>query len=196
MVGRERPSDVIGMLPTVVDGVDLVDSRPDAAVERLYREHVPGARRLGYLLTGNRDLAEDLVHDAFIRVAGRLRQIRDPEAFGAYLRRSVVNAVRSHYRHQAVADRYVAREASRPAHELYRDRDSELRDVLWEALQVLPERRARGDRVPLLPRHVGARHRRRARMPAGHGEVVGVARSRCAPPLARRDARRRADTRR
>jgi RNA polymerase sigma-70 factor (sigma-E family) len=135
---------VIGALPAVVDGVELVDTEGGAggraAVESLYREHVPGARRLAYLLTGNRELAEDLVHDAFIRVAGRLRQIREPEAFGAYLRRAVVNAVRSHYRHQAVADRYVARAGSLAAFDAYRDPDSELRDVLWTALQTLPER--------------------------------------------------------
>src|SRR4051794_1566428 len=106
-MGYERLSGVIGALPTVVE--PDAGTRPHAAVEALYREHVPGARRLAYLLTGNRELAEDLVHDAFIRAAGRLRQIREPEAFGAYLRRAVVNAVRSHYRHQAVADRYVAR---------------------------------------------------------------------------------------
>ena len=143
-VGDERPSDVIGSLPTAVDGVDVVDAGSgagtNAAIESLYREHVPGARRLGYLLTGNRELAEDLVHDAFIRVAGRLRQIREPEAFGAYLRRAVVNAVRSHYRRKAVADRYVARTGSMAAHDVYRDPDTELRDVLWDALRTLPER--------------------------------------------------------
>src|SRR4051794_39125215 len=151
IAGDERPSDVLAALPTGVDGVDnvdgveLVDARGGASgtraeVEALYREHVPGARRLGYLLTGNRELAEDVVHDAFIRVAGRLRQIRDPEAFGAYLRRAVVNAVRSHYRHKAVVDRYVARVGAMAAHDTHHDPDSELRDVLWAALQTLPER--------------------------------------------------------
>jgi RNA polymerase sigma-70 factor (sigma-E family) len=146
-VGDERLSDVLGTMPSFADpgeGVDMVGAEPasraQAEIEALYREHVPGARRLGYLLTGNRELAEDLVHDAFIRVAGRLRQIREPEAFGAYLRRAVVNAVRSHYRHQAVADRYVAREISLAARETYRDPDGELRDILWDALQQLPER--------------------------------------------------------
>ncbi len=133
---------MIGALPAVVESVELADSGTPTEIDALYREHVPGARRLAYLLTGNRELAEDLVHDAFIRVAGRLRRIREPEAFGAYLRRSVVNAVRSHYRHEAVAERYVERFGPMAAREreLYRDPDGELRDVLWGALQTLSER--------------------------------------------------------
>ena len=131
---------MIATLPAVVESIELADSGTPAEIEQLYREHVPGARRLAYLLTGNRELAEDVVHDAFIRVAGRIRRIREPEAFGAYLRRSVVNAVRSHYRHQAVADRYVAKVAASALSEVYRDPDGELRDMLWEALQTLTER--------------------------------------------------------
>ncbi len=137
MVGVERLRGVLGTVPTVVNAVD-VDA--GALVESLYREHIPGARRLGFLLTGNRELAEDLVHDAFIRVAGRLRQIREPDAFGAYLRQAVVNAVRSHYRRQAVADRYTARVAPMSQRDVYTNPDSETRDMLWDALQILPER--------------------------------------------------------
>lgn len=37
----------------------------------LYEEHAAHAFRLAYLLTGDRDLAEDLVHDAFVKVIGR-----------------------------------------------------------------------------------------------------------------------------
>ena len=46
---------------------------------------------LAALLTGDRHLAEDIGHDAFLRVAGRFGELRDPQAFGAYLRRTVVN---------------------------------------------------------------------------------------------------------
>ena len=35
----------------------------------LYLRHADDAVRLAYLLTGDRDLAEDLVQDAFVRLA-------------------------------------------------------------------------------------------------------------------------------
>ena len=50
----------------------------------LYAAHAPDAVRLAYLLTGDRHLAEDLVHEAFVRLFGRFRDLRNPDAFGAY----------------------------------------------------------------------------------------------------------------
>lgn len=81
----------------------------------LYERHAPEAMRLAYLLTGDGALAEDLVHDAFIRMFGRFRDLRNPDAFHWYLRRTVVNLARSHFRHLKVEREYVAREAARPA---------------------------------------------------------------------------------
>jgi DNA-directed RNA polymerase specialized sigma24 family protein len=44
----------------------------------LYARHAPEALRLAYLLTGDMTLAEDLVQDAFVKLAGRLLHVRDP----------------------------------------------------------------------------------------------------------------------
>ena len=46
---------------------------------------------LAYLLTGRREVAEDLAQEAFIKAAGRFRHLKDPAAFPSYLRRVVVN---------------------------------------------------------------------------------------------------------
>lgn len=109
----------------------------------LYREHAPGALRLALLMTGDRPLAEDLVHDAFVRVAGRLRTIRDPEAFGAYLQRTVANLAKSHFRHQQVVRRHAEREGRRPADPHPELPDVDTRDALWAALDGLsPRQRA------------------------------------------------------
>lgn len=64
-------------------------------LSELYAQHASRARDLAYLLTGDRALAEDLVQDCFVRLAGRLRPVDDP---AAYLRRMVVNASHSHHR--------------------------------------------------------------------------------------------------
>ncbi len=39
----------------------------------LYKQHAPWALRLAYLLTGNEEAAQDLMHDAFVKVFGRPR---------------------------------------------------------------------------------------------------------------------------
>jgi RNA polymerase sigma-70 factor (sigma-E family) len=84
-------------------------------LEELYLRHGPQALRLAYLLTGSRDAAQDLVQDAFVRIAARFHDIRDPDAFGAYLSRSVVNLANSRFRRQKVERSYLARaESPRP----------------------------------------------------------------------------------
>jgi RNA polymerase sigma factor (sigma-70 family) len=109
----------------------------------LYRAEAAKAVRLAYLLTGQRALAEDLAQEAFVRVAGRLREVH-PDAFAAYLRQTVVNLVRSHFRHARVQRRYADRveadaEQRRQATEASSNPgDSDVAEQLWGALQALP----------------------------------------------------------
>jgi RNA polymerase sigma factor (sigma-70 family) len=63
--------------------------------EGTYRQHFPALMRVAYLLTGSNAIAEDLVHDVFVRCSGRLDRLDDPHS---YLRASVVNACRRHFR--------------------------------------------------------------------------------------------------
>ncbi len=80
-------------------------------LDDLYRRHAPEARRLAYLLTGDHAAAEDIAHDAFVKLAGRLFALRSPEATRAYLRKTVVNTVvskaRSRQREEARVDAYT-----------------------------------------------------------------------------------------
>ena len=71
-------------------------------LEALYLCHGPAALRLAYLLTGDRELAEDIAQEAFVRVARRLSGLRDTDSFRWYLRRTVVNLVNSQLRRRRV----------------------------------------------------------------------------------------------
>jgi RNA polymerase sigma factor (sigma-70 family) len=73
------------------------------AFEALYRRHYPAMMRLGFLLTGSNEVAEDLVHDVFLR-AGRHMPLDYP---ASYLRAAVVNACRSHHRRRTLARRHA-----------------------------------------------------------------------------------------
>ena len=57
------------MLNSSVDGVTAGDT---GKLGELYLRHAHGAVRLAYLLTRDHGLAEDLVQDAFVRMAGRI----------------------------------------------------------------------------------------------------------------------------
>ena len=68
----------------------------------LYVRSAPAGIRLAYLLTGDQTMAEDLVQEAFLRFVGRLHHLRDPDAFDAYLRRTIVNLSKNAFRRRAV----------------------------------------------------------------------------------------------
>jgi len=104
----------------------------------LYARHAPEGIRLAFLLTGDRALAEDLVQDAFARLVGRLRHLRDPGAFGAYLHRTIVNLATSHFRHRRVERAYIERLAGAP--DAPTNPNDERDEAMHEALLRLPER--------------------------------------------------------
>jgi len=114
----------------------VVESRVD--LEDLYVRHTPAAIRVAYLITGDADLAQDVAHDAFLRAVGRFRHLRQSEAFEAYLRRAVVNACTSHFRHRTVEASYVRREGRVAG--TVDEPDQGRRDELRGALRALPER--------------------------------------------------------
>ncbi|HEX9376055.1 MAG TPA: SigE family RNA polymerase sigma factor [Actinomycetota bacterium] len=118
---------------------------PDAPAEarglaELYARHAGAMVGLAYLLTGDRYQAEDLAQEAFVRMAGRFRHLRDPAAFEAYLRRTVVNLFTSQLRRRRVERAYLAREARRGEPAAADAPDVETREELWSAVHRLPER--------------------------------------------------------
>jgi len=110
------------------------------AFATLYEQHSPAAYRLAYLLTGEPELAEDLVQDAFVRLIGRFTSLRDPDAFDAYLRRTVVNLSYSTFRRRRVERAHLDAQTALPAAGLP---DVETADELWRQLHRLaPRQRA------------------------------------------------------
>ena len=81
-------------------------------LEQLYVRHADRAIRVAYLLTGDRALAEDLVQEAFLKLAGRFLHVRNAAAFESYLRRTVVNLANSHHRRVRSERSTLARRAA------------------------------------------------------------------------------------
>ena len=61
--------------------VDRQTERRSGHLEDLYVRHSPEATRLAFLLTSDRELAQDLAQEAFIRVAGRFAHLRQATVF-------------------------------------------------------------------------------------------------------------------
>ena len=117
-----------------------VEQEEPAGLDELYVRHAPAAVGLAYLLVGNQDVAQDLVHEAFVRLVGRLGHLRDRSRFNAYLRRTVVNLHLSRLRRLRLERRYLARERSRAASEPDPQANEAARQDLWRSLGKLPAR--------------------------------------------------------
>ena len=116
-----------------------IDDATAPGLETLYVQHAPSALRFAYFLSGDRETARDLVQDAFVRVAGRFRYLRQPDGFDAYLRRTIVNLNASRLRRLKVERLSLAREAAYPVAAVA-DPDPGVSDELWRAILDLPPR--------------------------------------------------------
>jgi RNA polymerase sigma factor (sigma-70 family) len=97
-------------------------------LDRLYRSERDRLRRLAYLMTGRLHVADEVVHDAFVRLHPRLDRIDAP---AAYLRATVVNLCLEWRRRAA-----LAREREpRPAREWAEPPEI---DETWRLLARLP----------------------------------------------------------
>lgn len=120
----------------------MVESHSSGAdrLALLYEAHATDAVRLAFLLVGNREHAEDLVHDAFTRIISRFRLRRQPDDFGAYLKRVVINLAASRGRRRQVESRFLDRERSLAVDWPSVSVGVEQRDLLLQALLLLPYR--------------------------------------------------------
>jgi RNA polymerase sigma-70 factor (sigma-E family) len=107
-------------------------------MEALYTANAQRAGRLAYYLVGDRELAQDLVQEAFLKVFTRWGNLRDPHAFAAYLNRTIVNLANKTHRRRGVERRYLDKQPRLEA--VTSQRDFETADELWQQLQLLPQR--------------------------------------------------------
>jgi RNA polymerase sigma-70 factor (sigma-E family) len=115
-------------------------SRSEDRMAELYAAHAPDAYRLAYLLIGDGHAAADVVQDAFVRLFGRFRDLRDPDAFRSYLRKTVVNLSRDRFRKVRSDRKRLARELSLRMTAVPEVPDVESRDLVIRAIRRLPQR--------------------------------------------------------
>lgn len=112
----------------------------DALVMRLFAEEGDSLVRLARLFVDDRAAAEDLVQEAFIRLARAAHRIRNLDAAPAYLRSIVLNLARDHNRRGLVSLRHHLPEPDPVASAEDQLVDAEGREEVLEALRGLPLR--------------------------------------------------------
>ena len=121
-------------------GARIRDEDVDALVAAMFSAHARSLVRLADMFVADRMSAEDMVQEAFIRLAGAATRIDDPAKAAAYLRSIVLNLCRDHNRRGLVLLHYRHPGAS-PAASV--DEEVVFRDdqrSLIDALARLPTR--------------------------------------------------------
>lgn len=115
-------------------------STPDVVVEHLYRQEAENLVRLARFFVDDRDAAEDLVQEAFIRLARSVHRIRQSDRIPAYLRSIVLNLARDHNRRGLVSLRHQG--AVQPSEPSIEDQIGlrEDQQLVIDALRDLPKR--------------------------------------------------------
>jgi RNA polymerase sigma-70 factor (sigma-E family) len=112
----------------------------DDPLAALWREHYRPLVRLARLLVDDHGTAEELVQDAFVRVASRLHRV-PPAKAPAYLRSAVLNGARSSLRRRRVQQRHATEGPSLTAasseHDALRHAH---RQAVLDAVRTLPRR--------------------------------------------------------
>lgn len=94
-------------------GVDSGEDSTANVMVEVFTGQYPSLVRLAAMLLDDAHAAEDVVQDAYVRVAARHYRLHDPHKALAYLRQTVVNLARNSLRRRLVARRHPA--ASLPA---------------------------------------------------------------------------------
>jgi RNA polymerase sigma factor (sigma-70 family) len=116
---------------------ETIINRRSGRFEELYAAHGAEALQLAYLVTRDRNLAEDMAQEAFVRLLGRFHGLRKPDAFRAYLLRTVMNLTKSHFRKLKREREFVRLETRQGSED---PQDFGAHDMLWNAVLRLPER--------------------------------------------------------
>jgi RNA polymerase sigma factor (sigma-70 family) len=118
-----------------LERTELYMTNQDGRLEDLYAAHVAKATRLAFLLTGDRHVAQDVAHEAFVRVGAKLPVLREPDRAAGYLLRTVANLSKDHTKRMRRERDHVV-ESGAGAGEV----GNPLRDEVLAALMKLPSR--------------------------------------------------------
>jgi RNA polymerase sigma factor (sigma-70 family) len=108
-------------------------------IAEVYRSTYPALVRFLYRKVWDVERAQDLAQEAFLRAFGRLGDLRKPEAFPGYLKATIVNLARKHFKRRGLERLYEMRLRSRPIVDAALP-NIEQRQLVTQALLKVPVR--------------------------------------------------------
>jgi RNA polymerase sigma-70 factor (ECF subfamily) len=123
----------------------LGTKQPDepADFDEVYMRYYPALNRYAYLMVKDGDVAEDMVHNVFLKLVESEVALNNPAYQKAYLYRSVYNECLNHIKHQQIRKGYQNEKNSYPEEIADTDEASiqhkELKQTIAKALDLLPE---------------------------------------------------------
>jgi RNA polymerase sigma-70 factor (sigma-E family) len=112
----------------------------DEAIAALFQEHARSLVRLARLFADDRNAAEDLVQEAFLRLRRSFHHIESPDRTAAYLRSIVLNLARDHNRRGLMSLRHRVPEEESRLSAVDRIVMREDQQQVIDALRALPRR--------------------------------------------------------
>ena len=139
---RRWVSMVADQVAAVADAVRAVNR--DALVAVLFDQEGTRLVRMARLFTDDRNAAEDIVQEAFIRLHRAAHRLKDPEKAAPYLRSIVVNLARDHNRRGLMSLRHQEAMVSDAVSELPEDlaiANDDHRKIVIELRELSPRQR-------------------------------------------------------
>jgi RNA polymerase sigma-70 factor (sigma-E family) len=130
----------MGAAVAVTGGAVLEVASAEELLTTLYTTHYRDLVRLAAFLTGDRDNAEEVVQDAYVKVHASWRRVRELDKAEAYLRTTVVNLSRSRLRRRQVAQKYRPEPLVDVSSAETYAMEHVQRETVLDALQHLPRR--------------------------------------------------------
>jgi RNA polymerase sigma-70 factor (sigma-E family) len=121
-----------------MDRRDAAVASGEVPLAELYRTHYRSLVRLAALLLDDVGTSEEVVQDAYIRMHGAWRRIKDPDKALPYLRTTVINLSRSRMRHRQVAEKHAPKPMPDAPSAEYGAIAAAERDAVIAALRELP----------------------------------------------------------
>ncbi|MGD9497710.1 MAG: RNA polymerase sigma factor [Armatimonadota bacterium] len=89
---------------TLVQAVEAARQGDQRAFEALFRDHKDAVYSMALHFARDPEVAADVTQEVFVRAWERLPRLREPAAFGGWLRAMALNLVRDHFRRSHDAD--------------------------------------------------------------------------------------------
>jgi len=111
--------------------------------DQIYLDNFPALHRYAYTIVNDRELAEEMVHQVFLKILERKEPLKIHTSVKAYLFRSVNNECLNHLKHQNVKQNYQNYATDNKENHVETPSGmlayKELEKCLTEAINTLPE---------------------------------------------------------